>query len=278
MKREDIRIRDPFILLDGDTYYMYGTTDLPKPTIDAGDTFSVYVSKDLEYFDGPFVVFDGKKAGFWADRDYWAAEVWKYNGKFYLFGSFKSKDCRRATQILVSDSPMGPFEVLSNEARTPVDWECLDGTLCIEDGQPYMVFCHEWLQVENGEMCAVKLKSDFSGTIGKPILLFKAGDNPCVQGSKNGTMNNCKVTDGPFLYRKEGKLRMIWSSFTKGRYAVLEAVSDSLLGEWKHLESRFEFDGGHAMLFNDLEGKRWISLHHPNTSPFERAMFLPFED
>ena len=30
-KREDIRIRDPFILSENGIYYMYGTTDLERP-------------------------------------------------------------------------------------------------------------------------------------------------------------------------------------------------------------------------------------------------------
>ena len=57
MKREEIRIRDPFILADDDTktYYMYGTTELGK-NLDAYDKFSVYVSKDLENFE-VFLVF-----------------------------------------------------------------------------------------------------------------------------------------------------------------------------------------------------------------------------
>ncbi len=277
MKKSEIRIRDPFILVDNDTYYMYGTTDLGEG-LDAKPYFSVYVSKDLENFDGPFIVFDGKKNGFWADKDYWAAEVWKFNGKFYLFGSFKSDNHVRATQILVADSPLGQFKPLSDKPTTPEDWECLDGTLYVENGEPYMVFCHEWLQCEDGEMCAVKLSPDLSKPIGKPVVLFKAGDNPFVQGFESGDMKNCKITDGPFLYEKDGKLNMIWSSLSNGKYAVLEATADSLLGKWEHKASRFDFDGGHASLFTDLNGKRFISLHRPNNPKDERAIFIPFED
>ena len=75
---------------------------------------------------------------------------------------------------------------------------------------------------------------------------------------------------------EEGKLKMIWSSFYKGRYMVLEAEADSLLGEWKHGGSKFDFDGGHAMLFNTLEGKRMISLHSPNIAGLERACFYEY--
>ena len=61
-----------------------------------------------------------------------------------------------------------------------------------------------------------------------------------------------------------------------GRYAVLEAEADSLKGPWVHKGSRFPFDGGHAMLFEDFSGVRRISLHMPNASPFERAVFLKY--
>ncbi len=276
LKKDDIRIRDPFILLEGNTYYMYGTTHFSAPTIDAGNTFAVYTSKDLKTFDGPYVVFDGAAQGFWADRDYWAAEVWKYNNRFYLFGSFKADDRCRATHILVADSPMGPFAPLSEKPQTPASWECLDGTLYVEDGVPYMVFCHEWLQVEDGQMCAIQLSEDLSTPVGEPFMLFRASDNPQVDSFAQNGMQACRITDGPHVYREGGRLHMIWSSLCDGRYAVLEATADSLRGPWEHHPSRFTFDGGHAMLFTDKAGDRRIALHHPNTCPDERALFLSF--
>jgi hypothetical protein len=84
------------------------------------------------------------------------------------------------------------------------------------------------------------------------------------------------VTDGPFFYREDGKLKMIWSSHGLGRYLVLEAESDSLRGKWTQKKSKFDFDGGHAMLFETLEGQRMISLHAPNTAGKERAFFARF--
>ena len=143
LKREDIRIRDPFVLPDAEKgiYYLYGTTALGEG-IAAGASFSAYTSRDLEHFEGPFVVFDGKASGFWADRDYWAPEVHVWRGKYYLFGSFIAPGRRRGTQILRSDSPLGPFAPFTDGPATPAGWECLDGTLWAEDGKPYLVFCH----------------------------------------------------------------------------------------------------------------------------------------
>ena len=132
-----MRIRDPFILTDSEhgCYYMYGTIDLLPDSYGTLPTFSVCKSYDLEHFDEPKVIFDARKTSFWADRHFWAPEVHKYNGRYYLFGSCKAE------------------------------------------------------------------------------------------------------------------------------------------GKWTHGGSRFDFDGGHAMIFTSLEGKRMISLHSPNKTNFERATF-----
>jgi hypothetical protein len=276
LKREDIRIRHPFILTDRERgcYYMYGTTALSRGTLRARNTFSVYRSEDLEHFSVPKVIFDGGEIGFWGTHDYWAPEVHLYRGKYYLFGSFKSDTHVRATQILVSDTPDGVFTPLSQSPTTPEDWECLDGTFFVEDGVPYMIFCHEWKQVGNGEICAIRLSEDLKKPLGEPFLLFRATDNPgvsCLTGKEG-----CFVTDGPFLWREDGLIRMIWSSFFEGRYLVLSAEADSLRGPWTHKDSLFPFDGGHAMIFHTLKGDRMISLHSPNKADLERPFFFEF--
>lgn len=255
---------------------MYGTTHL-SDGIAAGNTFCAYRSADLENFEGPFVVFDGGKIGFWADKDFWAPEVYFYRGRYYLFGSFKAEGRCRATQILASDDPLGKFFPLTDRPITPDGWECLDGTLWVENDVPYLVFCREWLQTENGEMWAVPLSPDLTERTGDPFLLFRAGDNPYVDSFVGAAGDHCRVTDGPFLYREKDKLKMIWSSFSDGKYAVLEAETDYIRGAWKHKKGRFEFEGGHAMLFDDLNGNVKISLHQPNNPPEERACFLDFQ-
>ena len=278
IKREDIRIRDPFIITDKENgcYYMYGTTALRiGDGYNTETTFAVYKSYDLENFEDAKIVFDGSKIGFWGKNNYWAPEVHKYNGKYYLFGSFKAEGICRATHILVCDTPDGTFVPVSNEPATPNGWECLDGTLYVENGTPYIVFCHEWLQVKDGEIWATPLTKDLTAPAGDPFMLFKASDAPSVtELGEKGSGNY--VTDGPFFYRENDSLKMIWSSFYNGRYVVLSAESDSIRGEWKHNGSLFDFDGGHAMVFETLEGERMISLHAPNTSDLERPFFFKF--
>lgn len=273
IKKENLRIRDPYILTDSKAgcYYMYGTINLVPSRCRTLPIFSVCKTYDLENFEEPKVIFDGRKNNFWADRDYWAPEVYPYNGKYYLFGSCKAEGRCRATHIFVCDTPDGEYVPVSDHPITPLDWECLDGTLWIENQIPYIVFCHGWDQVKDGEICAMQLSDDLSHAVGEPFLLFKASENNHVSELKLGTGNY--VTDGPFLYREEGKIKLIWSSFGNGKYLIFVAESDSIHGKWTHGDSMFDFEGGHAMIFTSLEGKKMIALHSPNTVDFERAVF-----
>ncbi len=280
IKREDLRVRDPFIVTDpkNSCYYLYSNTVTAFGLEKFPLGIVAYKTADLENFEKPVQVFEVAKAAPWADRDVWAPEVHKYGENYYLFVSLKSPDHCRATQIFRSASPLGPFEPISELPQTPADWMSLDGTLHIENGKPYMVFCHEWVQIIDGTMCAVELTPDLSQPVSEPILLFSATDNPLVTRitSKTHGVTGC-ITDGPFLYTESGKLRMLWSSYHEGRYMTLCAESDGgLFGKWAHLSDFYDFDGGHAMLFTSLDGRRMISLHSPNTAPDERPVFIEF--
>ena len=85
-----------------------------------------------------------------------------------------------------------------SEPFTPEGWWCLDATLFFHEGKPYSVFCHEWLQVKNGEMWITELSSDLKKAVGEPKLIFKAADAPW---SKSWGDGNC-ITDGPFVHKK----------------------------------------------------------------------------
>ena len=275
MKLQDIHIRDPFILLEGGRYYLYGSRG--NEAWGKATGLDVYESDDLVSWSGPSVVFTPPE-GFWADMHFWAPEVHQYHGKFYMFVSFKSETACRGTQIMVADTPKGPFTLHSDGPVTPRDWECLDGTLYIDrDGKPYMVFCHEWLQVKNGEMCAVRLSDDLKQAVGEPFLLFRASEPDWALKDKTEF-----VTDGPWMYRTaSGKLLMLWSSSAANGYVEAIAYSDNgdVTGRWQHQKQLlFDQDGGHGMIFTSKEGKLFFILHNPNNSPMERPVILPLEE
>lgn len=271
MKREDIFIRDPFVLTENGKYYLYGSRG--ENVWEGNENgFDVYVSNDLENFDGPFEVFHSPE-GFWADKHFWAPEVHKYNGRFYMFASLKKDGVHRGTQVFVADSPMGPFSLHSDGPVTPRDWECLDGTLYVdEEGTPFIVFCHEWTQVVDGEVCVCQMTPDLKGLVGTPKKLFNGSDPAWTPKGKPQY-----VTDGPFIYTCKGKtLLMIWSGFSEKGYVLGIAKSENgIMGPWEQDDRLlFNDNGGHGMIFRTYDGKLMAALHMPNNHPNERPAFI----
>lgn len=280
---EQIQMRDPFVLRHDDEgeYYLYGSTD-PDIWYSPGIGFDVYRGKDLVNWEGPFPAFR-PPAGFWSDKNFWAPEVHEYKGRYYMFATFKAPGVCRGTQILVADHPLGPFVPHSDGPVTPRDWECLDGTLLVDgDGTPWMVFCHEWVQIKDGTVCALPLSPELDRAVGEPIVLFAAGDAAWVEPVESPRHGTGYVTDGPFAYRaKNGELLLLWSSFRGGRYAqaIARSRSGRLTGPWElDPEPLFENDGGHGMLFHTFDNRIMLALHTPNKTPHERPIFIELQE
>lgn len=277
---DEIRIRDPFVLVDTDDerYWLYGTTD-PDPWQGPGIGFDVWWSRDLKSWHGPRSVFS-PPPGFWAECNFWAPEVHRHGGRLVMIASFRSTHTGRGVQTLVADHPRGPFLELSHGPVTPPGWECLDGTLFVDgDGVPWLVFCHEWLQVDDGRICAMPLTPNLDDAAGDPVELFRASTAKWVRPVQE---RHHFVTDGPFLHRTSGgELLMLWSSFARGGYAVglARSATGTLRGPWHHEPTPLRRgDGGHAMLFRNFDGGLMMALHAPNRSPLERARLLEIEE
>jgi GH43 family beta-xylosidase len=292
---EEIRIRDPYIFADPETqqYYMYAQMDNRLDGL--GDDnkpkgVEVYVSSDLKQWKQPETVLLLSE-NFWARNMVWAPEMHQYNGKYYLFVTLTSSEVhknmkkpegqknwpafhKRGTQIFMADSPMGPFKAFDNKPHTPENWMALDGTLYVENNHPYMIFCHEWVEIVDGSMDYIQLSSNLSKPIGKPHKMFHASE------ADWSTNKNSKVTDGCFMYKtKSDKLLMIWSSFGVKGYAIgiAESTSGKLIGSWiQQDELLFEKDGGHGMIFKTFEDKLFLAFHQPN-SPRGKERLKLFE-
>src|SRR5574344_1428812 len=235
---DSISLSDPCILADKKTnmYYMTGTGGL------------LWKSKDLKLWDGPFSVVKTNPES-WMGRNpmIWAAELHAYKGKYYYFATFTNREVkietvqgnvieRRASHVLVSDKPDGPYKPMKDPTYLPANKPTLDGTFWVENGKPYMVYCYEWLQNWNGTIEKIALKPDLSGSIGKGKVLFRASDSPWSrEKDAEGNIKPNKVTDGPYLFRTgTGRLGMIWTSWVYDVYTqgVAYSKSGNLDGPW----------------------------------------------
>lgn len=266
---DSIRLSDPCILADQKTqmYYMTGTGGM------------LWKSKDLKRWTGPYRVAETDQDS-WMGPDpmIWAAELHEYKGKYYYFATFTNRDVkidtvrgnvieRRASHILVSDKPDGPYVPMKDPIYLPAGQPTLDGTFWVDkDGKPYMIYCGEWLQNWDGTMEKIELKPDLSGSVGEGKVMFRASDSPWSrEKDEDGKDIFNKVTDGPYLFLTgTGRLGMIWTSWIYRTYTQGVAYSESgtLDGPWIHeKEPVTPPDYGHGMLFCTLDGKPLMSVH-----------------
>jgi Glycosyl hydrolases family 43 len=265
---DSIVLSDPFILADKKTnkYYMTGSGGL------------LWKSNNLKLWDGPYKV-TATNPGSWMGPTpmIWAAEIHAYKNKYYYFATFTNRAVkidtvkgtaieRRACHVLMSDHPDGPYVPMKDSIYLPANKPTLDATLWIENGKPYMLYCHEWLQNMNGTVEMIELKPDFSGTIGAGKILFRASDAPWSrEKDDNGNDRPNKVTDGPYVFEtKTGRLGMIWTSWVYDVYTQGVAYSQSgkLEGPWiQEKEPITPPNFGHGMLFSTLDGKLLMAIH-----------------
>lgn len=311
LKLDDFRAHDPWILVDraSQTYYLY-TASGPQGSSEHRSGVVAYKSKDLETWSGPYLVFEVPD-GSWADpaAGVWAPEVHFYRGRYYLFATLNNYKATlpsepqaansnsrthievtyggagthlRGTEIFISDSPSGPFTPISDKAIPPADVMSLDGTLYVENGTPYMVYAHEWIQLIDGNMEAIQMTPDLTSSVGAPFFLFKASDAPWLDARQEAVNTpRVYVTDGPELYRtRKGKLLMLWSSYDKGSYveALAHSTSGKLAGPWKQDGILVDNDSGHGMLFHTFDGRLMLVLHHPMNGRESRAKLYEMED
>ncbi len=267
-------LRDPCVLKANGLYYLFGTGWQGYCSV--GATLDGYWAT-LGYC----VEVPADSAG-----DHWAPEVYEYEGAYYMFTTYRSKETgRRGCAIFRSDKPGGLYTLHSAGHVTPKEWDSIDGSLYIDENeQPWMVFVHEWVSTDDGvgRIACAKLSKDLKTFISEPVELFRADDAPWTASV---------VTDGCWIHRcQDGSLIMLWSSFDLNGYCIGMAKSPSgeITGPWIHLDDRLfskksllVYDGGHGMLFTDYEDRLWLALHSPNNASAgrpEKALFVPIKE
>lgn len=255
----NVAFGDPYILDDGyGIYYMYGTG------AGAVDGFVVYSSPDLINWENKGQVFYGNTPDSWSVANFWAPEVYKFNGKYYMFYSadWKVNPTNEGENfkigVAVSDSPTGPFEDLMDRPIFDPGYPIIDANV-IQDktGKFYLYYsraCYkhpveseiaEWArrqnlfdEIEESWIYGVELAPDFKSVIGDPVLLLKPpatmDDEQAEWESRSVTSGevNRRWTEGSFIFEHHDQYYIMYSAnhFGGEHYAVGYATGPSPLG------------------------------------------------
>lgn len=268
------------VLTDADlrSYYLYVVPEKPEGVVVA------YQSEDLRVWRGPTQVFQVPADG-WARRTDGVRDprVFAYRGKYFLFVTLFHTESvlakppaswrintRQGVQAFVSDSPLGPFVPApggGEESYTPRDFVSLAGSLHVEGDLAWLVYVHDWTQIVDAAIEAVRLKADLSAATGDPIHLFKASDAPWL---KQQTMASREPryypASGPMAYRtRSGDLLMLWCSLKSGKpvLALARSLTGKLRGPWRQ-DAKLLLEGAaQPSIFRTLQGQLMLSVVQP---------------
>ncbi|MBR5539332.1 MAG: family 43 glycosylhydrolase [Clostridia bacterium] len=217
---------DPFVLKDDDgTYYLYATS---------GDAhgYRVYSSKNLvEWTAHGYCLLhedmtDKVDPEYTDHHKYWAPEVLKYDGKYYMAVSYHEH-----LGFAVSDSPLGPFKGIT-DGYLFNPFKTIDGHFFQDDdGKVYFFFATLGparfgdKYVESGESiwgCELDMKTVTPKK--ETITLLIERELPIDD----------YVVEGPFMLKHNGKYYLTFSSdgYVVTKYSVHYATSDSPLGKY----------------------------------------------
>lgn len=247
-------LADPSVSKFGDTYYLYGTTDLDYGLGRAG-TPVVWKSKDFVNwsFEGSHISgFDWskgydytndkgeKKKGYFR---YWApGKVIEQDGKFYLYVTFVKPDDKMGTYVLVADRPDGPFHFTAGQGLLPPGEEGTDSPAVVDDidGEPFInddgsgyIF---WRRRNAGRLSADRLHLD-----GEPVTLATARQ---------------EYSEGPVMFKRKGIYYYIYTLSGHQNY-----VNAYMMSRESPLTGFVKPEGNDIFLFSSPENQVWGPGH-----------------
>lgn len=218
----DVRLADPHVLLDNGVYYLYATS--------AGNGYKVWTSSDLVNWRDRGLAFRTTSSS-WAKNRFWAPEVIKHQGKYYLFYSAGGgpDDVMRIC-VASATSPLGPFADIAaplfDNGQSYIDAHCFIDT----DGQAYL-YCSQDMSApadNKSETVVARLNSTFTG-LSSGITLCITPDN-----SWEIAGGGFKWNEAPAVLKRGGYYYMLYSGnvYSSPNYAIGYATATTPFGPW----------------------------------------------
>lgn len=223
---EPIHMGDPFVILHDGLYTLIGTTS-------PNEGFQCYQSRDLADWVHKGWAWRAAPGG-WAAGAFWAPEIVRYGGRFYLTysGLVRGSDPGRLLMgLAVSDRPEGPYADLHAPWFDP-GYSTIDGHILVDgDGTPYLYFSRNGFQdgYSFGVLYGVPLAADLSGPTEEPRLLLEAS-----QEWERVAWRENRCNEGAFVVKRGDRYLMTYSANHTGysHYGVGYATAPHPMGPW----------------------------------------------
>lgn len=265
-------IGDPFVLKDSTRrYYLYATS--------ASDGFKVWSSTDLVNWKNEDYAYKANKDS-WGYANFWAPEVVKYNGKYYMYYTASLvKNGSLRIGVAVSSSPTGPFVDVYDHPMFDFNYAAIDADVLVDDnGRKYMYFskdCSENIMdsIHESHIYGIELNDDMISTKGEPVLLLK----PDSEWEKKSG-NEYRWNEGPYALKKNGTYYLMYSAncYSSRDYSVGYATSKSPLGPFVKYDKNPILSAGdnpkvsgpgHNSVTVSPDGEELFIVYHTHVNP-----------
>lgn len=258
LPQSQVPLADPYILLDGDTYYAYGTHH--------ADGIEYWKSSDLQNW-----VYGGlalSKANTTEDRWFWAPEVYHKNGQYYMYFS-----ANEHLYVATSDSPGGPFKQVGSYMMESLigSEKCIDSTVFFDDdGTAYCFF----VRFTDGNcIWRCQLEDDYITPVPGSL-----SSSPCVVAQEAWETKLGKVCEGPFVLKSTTARNSYYlltysaNDYQSKDYGIGYARANKITNTWTKntsnpiLQRAQGLVGtGHHSFFTDKEGNLRVVFHAHNS-------------
>ena len=270
-------IGDPFILREGNVYYAFATS--------AADGFRFFTSRDLLDWEEGGYCYSGSR---WAENCFWAPEVYRYRGKYYLLYTGRwNKNHSLRIGLAVADKPQGPYRDINDGPLFDLGYACIDATLLFDGDSVYLYFVRDCSEnVVDGQ----HISEIYCAELSSDLLSFKTEPKKITTPDALWERESDPVwhwNEGPAVLKHGGKYYLNYSVnfYASPDYSVACAVADDPTGPFiKYADNPVlkkragDFSGpGHNSFFYDEKGELFTAFHihtDPESPSGDRRMCI----
>lgn len=276
-QESNIRVHDPVMIQQGDTYYLFCT----------GRGISVFSSPDRQSWTEEAPVFSSPPE--WTQTvvpgfrgHMWAPDISFHNGQYYLyysvsaFGKNTSAIGLATNRTLDADSPDFRWEdqgIIVQSVPNRDLWNAIDPNLVADaQGNPWLTFGSFW---EGMKLVRLAPQRNALAEPQEWHTIAKRRRSPLLADADPGDA----AIEAPFIFKKDTLyyLFVSWDYCCRGEnstYKVVVGRSNQITGPYLDKEGTSMAEGGGSLV---IEGdERWAGVGHNSAYTFDGTDYLVF--
>lgn len=285
-KVDDFYVRDPYIMLCDDVYFMYSSNMISPEIGDMG--FSCRISSDKENWSSIYDCTAG--AIDWTGyENFWSPEVIYRNGWFYMVAStHKIDETYPGVMIMASKSPFGKFYNIANAGFAN---GFITDTSANNFSEPHFWLdsnVHCFYTESNNRSDPAKSKPDiiYTSRFNKDLTGFETPAYKVLRADEvPWKKEGSDICTGAFVLKERinGNIVMLFMADSENGRAIGQARAagiggnsfepDGSGGIWEVAPTPLlDGDVGQASVFTDRLGKMMLAYHAPNTADYPNGI------